>query len=346
MNNLLPLVSFIVVARNAGQYLDDMFSDFLAQDYPRENVEFLFVDGQSTDKTRQQIDKIMHAPQGFSFRFLENHKKILATGWNIALKEAKGDIILRIDAHARIPENFIRINVESILAGQDIVGGPVICRLPISLWPRLVAIADNSKFGGGGADFRNPGTARYVDTLAYAAYRKEVFKRIGGYHELLIRNQDNEIHYRMKRAGYRFWFNPEISSNYTPRTEWLKLVKQKFSNGYWVGLVSSISPGCFGLRHFVPLVFLLGLLLSGLLAIMGQPNLVFLIVSVYLLASLGFTVKAVRWESAQVILIAWILPVMFIVMHLSYGCGILLGGIAALVKCKELRAYKVPFPIE
>ncbi len=339
------MLTFIIVARNEGRYLPDAFADFLAQDYPRGRIEFLFVDGVSRDDSLKQAEAFKAAHKDVDFVILTNPKLTLASGWNVALARAKGRIILRIDAHARMPADFIRRNIEAVSEGHEIVGGPAITkRYPDGLLPEFIAIAEASRFGGSAAAFRNQGRAGYIDTLAFAAYKREVFVNAGGYNEMLDRTEDNEIHYRMARAGYRFWFDPKIRSEYFPRRTLGGLLNQKFGNGYSVAIASAISPGCFRLRHFVPFIFFAALCGAAVLAL-AAPGPFYLLLAVYFGTALFFTAKAVEREPARIILLSVFMPLLFLAVHCSYGSGTLCGILTLPFKWNKLRSYRPPCPV-
>lgn len=168
---------------------------------------------------------------------LDNPNRILAAGWNVLLKHVAGDAILRIDAHASIPKDFIKKNVQYLQKGYDICGGKVLSFTNrTGMWQRSLLAAENSMFGGSFAGIRRSDKVREVSTLAFAIYRKKVFESVGFYNEKLVRTEDNEMHYRMRTAGYKFYFNPNIISYRFSRNSLYRLIKQKFLNGYWIGL--------------------------------------------------------------------------------------------------------------
>ena len=209
-------ISFIVVAYNAAQSLDALLGDLLSQTIAPEQLEALLVDSASTDDTAQ-IMRRFAARAPFEVKLLENPKRWLASGINVALRAATGDAVIRLDAHARMPKDFLQKNLDALARGEDIVGGSVCGAPPETAWEAVTRALDTSRFCGGAAPFRNGGEARYVDTLAYALYRREVYDRVGLYDERLRRTEDNDMHYRMRKAGYRFFFSPDIVSWHAAR---------------------------------------------------------------------------------------------------------------------------------
>lgn len=342
--NSQTVVSFIIVARDAAGHLARLLDGYLAQDYAPARRELLIVDGRSTDDTRAIAERFRAEHRGLAVQVLDNPKKNLAAGWNVALANAAGTIMLRVDAHARIPPDFIRCNVERIHEGQDICGGEVACDPPDRVWPHVLYLAECSKFGSGLASFRNPGKPRCVDTLAYAAYRREVFVRVGGYDERILRNQDNEIHRRMKRAGFRFFYDPAIRSWHAARNTLRGLLKQKFENGRSVGLVLGIRPMCFRIRHVVPGLFVLALAV-GLILARRVPLALAAAGFPYLLLDAVFTGQAVVRAQGRRRPAALLLVFVFPMMHIAYGLGTLLGLLEMPFFVLATRGYRVPRPI-
>ena len=344
-NSNLPTVSFIIVARNASQHLPQIFSNILAQDYPKDRLEILLIDGRSTDDTRNIMENFAGTHKELNVKVLDNPEKILSCGWNVALAEAKGDIILRVDAHSSIPSDFISRNVEAILSGENIVGGARISKTYKGAWPGLLSMAERSKFGSGVADYRTPGPSRYVDTLAHAAYKRSVFKKVGGYDERLVRNQDMEIHYRMKKAGFKFFFDPAIKSFHSPRSTLHGILKQKYNDGFWTGLIMGIQPRCFSVRHFVPVLFVGALAIAFVLGIVWNwlPA-IFLTVS-YGVCAIVFTIEALLKAPLKIKPLCFFLPFIFLLMHVTYGIGTLVGLIKMPIFVWRNRSYKVPSPV-
>ena len=320
------LVSFIIVALNASKTLDSLLADLKAQSYDHKKIEFIFVDSLSTDNTKQIIENFKKDQEAefSSIIILDNPKKILPCGWNIALKQAKGDIILRVDAHSHLPSDFIEQNVKHIESGEHITGGPrksIIAKN--NAWQQTLLLAETSMFGSGIAKYRNCDTTQYVNTLAHAAYKRDVFEAVGGYDERLARTEDNEIHYRMKQAGFHFLFSSDIKSFHHARSSLSKMLRQKYLNGYWIGLTMGISPHCFSIYHFIPLCFVLALVVSIILGFCVSWIFPAVVVGGYVLVNLLMTLFSCLGNKFYLSYLC--LPVLFFLLHCAYGIGTLWG---------------------
>ena len=316
-------VSFIVVAYNAESCLGALLEDLLAQTLPPSCMEALLVDSASSDSTRQMMcDFAKKAP--FPVKVLDNQKRWLASGINIALNAATGDAVIRLDAHARIPRDFLQKNVEALERGEDIVGGIVSGAEPKSDWEAVTRALDTSRFCGGAAPFRNGGEARYVDTLAYALYRRSVYEKVGPYDERLRRTEDNDMHYRMRKAGYRFYFSPDIVSWHAARKTLRGQLSQKWGNGYWIGRTMRIQPRCFAPRHLIPALFVLALVvLLALFPFWSLP--LYAMLLLYGALDIVFAFKAAKDAPRGKLLVLLCLPFLFPVVHIVYGAGTLCG---------------------
>ena len=320
-------LAFCVVAMNEETALPELFEALLAQTYPLSCIQVLLVDSESNDGTLglMQRFKDEYESNFMAVSIFENPAKLQAPGWNIALRHANCDLIMRMDAHASIPRNYIESIVNWIIAGEDICGGKVIS-LPgnDSDMAFVVNMAETSMFGGSAAAFRRSDEPRYVDTVAFAAYRKEVFDAVGLFDERLARTEDNEIHYRMRKAGFRFFYDPRIVSTRRTRATFWLLAKQKFLNGYWIGRTLGVSSHCFSIYHYVPLCFVLAIMLTTTAIALGIYWPAILLWSTYFIAAVVMTIFAIassQRKPAQ----SMLLPLMFLVLHIGYGIGTLLG---------------------
>ena len=335
-------VSFIVVAYNAGNKLENLLKDLEKQDYNHNDIEIILVDSNSSDHTKDVMMKFKNSSKSFSkVSVLDNPKKILPCGWNIALAESSGDIILRVDAHSSLPIDFISKNVKRIALGEKVVGGHRISIIDEdNAWQKTLLIAEKSIFGSGIASYRRQETEEYVSTLAHAAYSRETFKKVGGYDERLARTEDNEMHYRMKEAGYKFLLDPTIKSYHHARNGLSKMMKQKYLNGYWIGLTMGVSPKCFSIYHFVPLLFVLALIITTIGAFVISPIPLVLLLAVYFTFNIVNTIFSTLKEKKHFSYL--LLPIIFFLLHISYGWGTLYGLIKLPFWIRKNKNFNYP----
>ena len=208
-------ITMCVIAYNEENAIDRILGDIAAQDYNHNDMEVVLVDGASTDNTKKHLDNFKEKYKD-DFRrvvVLDNPKRTLPSGWNVALREYKGDAIIKVDAHAEIPKDFVSKNVRVLESGEDICGGqrPVIIDEETP-WKNTLLLAESSMFGSSIAPYRNNPGKTYVKSMFHAAYRRQVFDKVGFFNENLARTEDNEIHYRMREAGFKLCFDPDIIS--------------------------------------------------------------------------------------------------------------------------------------
>ena len=329
------LISVCVVARNEEKTIQGILSDIQRQTYPPDKMEIILIDSMSDDRTKQMMLQFKESHSEFyDIQVLENPKRRLAPGWNVALRHYKGDAILRIDAHASVPEDFVMKNVEVLESGEYISGGkrPNIIDDPTP-WRETLLLAEQSMFGSSIASYRRSNKKSYVNTVFHGAYRREVFEKAGLFNEKLGRTEDNEMNYRIRKAGYRICYSPDIVSYQHTRSSLKAMLKQKYGNGYWVALTLKVCPGCLSYYHFVPFLFVLAILLTTVLAVCGYPFLGILMWCVYWLASILMAVISVVYVKKNIYQI--LLPMLFFLMHVSYGVGSLLGVLKLpFWKCK------------
>lgn len=330
------LVSFVVIALNAEKSIENLFNCLTRQSYNHSNIEVVLVDSDSSDSTRELMNAFKAEARGFrNVKVLSNPKKTLPCGWNVALNAVEGDAVLRVDAHVTFPDEFISLNVEALEKGEDICGGKVIS-IPAKndTWSKMINQAENSMFGGSFAAFRRADSARYVDTAAFAIYRREVFEKTGKYNELLTRTEDNDMHYRMRQLGYKFYYDPRIESYRETRATLSKLIKQKYLNGYWIGRTLKIQPKCFSLYHFVPFAFLVAIIVSALFAGVGIEWMMMALWIAYGLVDVFMSIASVITCSDRSVSFI-LLPFVFLALHLAYGVGTLFGLIDIRKLCKR-----------
>ncbi|SDG23162.1 Glycosyltransferase, catalytic subunit of cellulose synthase and poly-beta-1,6-N-acetylglucosamine synthase [Selenomonas sp. WCT3] len=325
-------VSIAIVAYNEEAYLNNILADIVQQSYPLCNVELLLIDSMSTDETYNIMKKFKmeYGKEFFSIKLLKNEGKRLPNGCNVALENYTGDVILRIDAHARIPIDFIKLNVETIKSGECVCGGPRPNIIEKSTkWKKMLLAAEMSKFGSGAAPFRNGQKRSYVTSVFHGCYKREVFQKIGKYDERLARTEDNDIHYRMRLEGYKICFNPFIKSYQYIRPSLKKMLMQKYANGYWIGRTIYIQPKCFSWYHFIPMLFVSALLLSLFFSHYTDRNFLAYLLIIYFSINIFICVKE-NYRKIRGNYYLIVLPVIVFFIHILYGLGEFVGLIKGL----------------
>jgi glycosyltransferase involved in cell wall biosynthesis len=317
----MPFVSVVVPMRNERGYIERCLHSLADQDYPRNRYEVIVVDGNSTDGSKEAAEQFLGTVPGL--RVLENAGRNTARGVNIGLAFARGDVIARIDAHAEVAIDFLVESVAALERSQaDVVGGPI-KTVGEGGAGEAVAVAVSSPFGVGNAVFRYSQREQWTDTVAFPAYRRDVFDRMGPFAEI-EGGEDDEFHYRIRNAGLKILLTPAIRSTYFARRSYWSLAKQYFAYGQAKVVVLSRHPRRTRLRQLVPAAFVVALVLSGILAFAGGYFVIPLvgIVLAYAIASIGAAVYLASKHGWGKV---WRLPIAFACMHLSYGAGFLVG---------------------
>ena len=330
------ILSVGIVAFNEEACLPELLSDLSAQDYPKKSTEILLIDSLSSDQTPQIFQKFQ-AEYGALYhdvKVLDNPGKIQAAGWNVAIKNFTGDALIRVDAHAKLTKDFIFQNARCLLSGEMMCGGkrPNIIKNPTAP-KRLVLMADNSMFGGSFMSYHSSDTKHYTDSVFHGCYRREVIERVGLFNEKLGRTEDNDYNYRVRAAGYKIAYDPNIVSYQYSRGSLSASLRQKFGNGYWIGRTTAISPKCISLFHYVPFLFLLALIFTVFLGLFGIWWPFLLLAVAYGAADFLLSVLSVLSEKPfSPLFVA--LPVLFLLLHVSYGVGTLCGFFSLLKRQK------------
>ena len=325
MSSGTRFVSVIMPCRQEEKYIAGALASILANDYPQNRLEVLVIDGMSTDGTRQIVTGFA---RDYPFiKLLDNPRRITPAALNIGITQARGDIIIRVDAHSTYPPNYL----SSLVAwqkktGADNVGG-VWRILPggNTAMARAIAVGLAHPFGVGNAYYRIGASApRWVDTVPFGCYRREVFTRIGLFDEEHVRTEDDEFNLRLRKNGGRILLVPEIVIDYYARESLNQVWRMYYQYGYFKALVARKLGGVLSLRHLIPSLLVLTLALSLLLGrwfpVLGVLG--FLTLSVYLLADLTCALVAGRGQGLAV---TADLTLVFPALHFSYGLGFLKG---------------------
>lgn len=329
-------VSVIMPVYNEARYIKRCIDSLLQQDYPQENMEWIFVDGMSSDNTKEIIRQYQMKYTDL-IRVFDNEKKIVPCAMNIGIKNAEGKYIIRLDAHADYAEDYISKCVHYLdTMDADNVGGLAETKSS-GFVGNTIAMMLSSKFGVGNSQFRTNGKSGYVDTVPFGAFRKEVFDKWGGYDERLVRNQDIELNYRIRKNGGKVYLSSDIHLSYYCRDTLRGVSKLALTDGKWNIITMNLCPGSMGIRHFVPLCFVLSLIMLPLIAIFVCKYIwiLFMIeILLYLLCDIIFSAVAAKGIKPFMLLL-----VLFPVFHISYGVGSL-KGIVCVVKNSLIRGKK------
>ena len=311
----LPFVSVIIPARNEERTLPAALDSALAQDYAGE-IEIIVADGSDTpalaDIVRERYPSV---------RLVPNARQTTPAGLNLALREAKGSVIARVDAHAALPQGYVRRAVETLArVGAANVGGRMV-PAGETFFQRAVAAATSTPMGTGGARYRQGGPEGPADTVYLGVFRRDAIEAAGGFDETLLRSQDSDLNWRLRTRGETVWFDPELAVAYRPRRSFAALARQYFNYGRWKSAILIRHPSALRPRQLAPPLLALGLAASAALALAGASRLAAVLPLVYLCALLAASAWAGlrRREPAAVLA-----PLALAVMHLSWGTGFFL----------------------
>ena len=326
------MISIIIPIRNEAASIEKCLNAVLAQDYPQEQMEIFVVDGMSSDDTRAIVEAV--AREHPNIKLLSNPGRIVPTGMNIALRQCRGDLIIRVDGHTIISSDYIKMCLETInRTNADNVGGCMTAKGD-SVFGQAVAIATSSYFGIGNSKFHYATEESEVDSVYMGAWKRSVFQKFGFFDEELIRNQDDEFNYRIKKSGGLIILNPTIKSVYTTRSTPKSLWQQYYQYGFWKVRVLQKHPRQMSLRQFVPPCFVLAMLVSAALGIFTPWGLaVFgLVLGFYGLANLTASLMISLKKGLRFM---FLLMFAFGIIHISYGTGFLVGLLRFMNRWKD-----------
>ena len=323
----LPFVSVLMPVRNEADYIRRSLSAILRQTYPSHLMEIIVADGLSTDGTKEMINELANETS-IPITVIDNPGQIAPSGLNRAIAASKGDVIVRVDGHCEIADDYVANCVHLLrTTNASGVGGPIetVAESPQA---EAIAIAMSSRFGVGGSAFRTIHDKELeVDTIAFPAYPRDLFDRVGGFDEELVRNQDDEFNYRVRKHGGRLILSPSVRSRYFSRTSFRSLWRQYFQYGYWKVRVLQLHPAQMSLRQFVPFAFVAAIIALSLLSIVSVFSFALLIgmFCMYMIGNLVASVLSLRRARLRSL---GRISLSFAILHFSYGLGFLFGLIA------------------
>ena len=324
-------VSIIVACRNEITHICRFLDSLLSQDMEEISWEAILADGMSDDGTREILEE--YRAKNSHLRVLSNPGRIVSTGLNAAIRAARGEIIIRMDAHSWYARSYCRVCIDTLEHTRaDYVGGPVVAQAE-GVLPRAVTAAFHSRFATGGASrFRELDYEGWVNTLPFGAWHKTTLEKIGLFDESLVRNQDDELNIRLLRSGGRIWQTPALRSWYSPRATMSKLFHQYFQYGFWQVPILRKHRNLSSWRKFVPVAFVLvnaiavaALIFAGASRASSFGAILYIwliLLAVYLLVDFCASVLAARRQGWETLLY---LPLIFCIYHLSFGLGFLMG---------------------
>jgi glycosyltransferase involved in cell wall biosynthesis len=314
-------VSVVIPMRNESASIRPCLDSILAQNYPADCFEVVVVDGESDDDTPAIVRE--YAQRDPRVRLVVNPGRIVPTGMNIGIRSARGNVITRVDGHTRIAPDYVRIGVETLQRTRaDNVGGPMNA-VGGGTFGDAVALSTSSRFGVG-SYFHFGTEERSVDTVYMGMWPRAVFERVGLFDEELVRNQDDELNYRIRKAGGEIILNPYMRSWYQNRQGVPRLARQYFQYGEWKVRVLQKHPRQMSWRHFVPPLFVATLLLLGVASVVLPPAR--LLLGALTVAYGGAILSIAAGSALSKGVGTWLATAAaFLIIHVSWGAGFLVG---------------------
>jgi glycosyltransferase involved in cell wall biosynthesis len=310
--SLSPAISVILPVLNEEPHLAESVSAILSQDY-KGSFEIILALGPSRDRTNAIAEEL--AARDNRIKLVMSPSGKTAAGLNLAIAASENPVIVRVDGHAKIPDNYLSLAVSILRESGAVNVGGVMAAEGVTKFEIAVSRAMRSPLGVGASRFHTGGKAGEVDTVYLGAFRREAIIAVGGFDERYTRAQDWELNYRLRKNGGKIYFDPRLQVTYRPRPNLSKLAKQYFQYGRWRRVVSRSHPGTVNLRYLAPPLTLLGTLSSLILGLLIH-SIFFLPAAVYgifLLISSILIAKSVR----EIILLLAIIPT----MHFAWGAG-------------------------
>ena len=309
-----PKISVILPVLNESKYLEEAVKAILDQDFAGD-IEIILAVGPSHDGTEDIASSL--AKQDSRVVVVANPTGRTAAGLNLAVAATKYSIIVRVDGHSKIPNNYLSLAYEILKETGAVNVGGIMAAEGHTLFERSVARAMRSPLGVGASRFHTGGVAASVDTVYLGAFRKQALVAVGGFDERFTRAQDWELNYRLRTAGGTIFFDPRLVVTYRPRSTVIALAKQYFEYGRWRRVVSRRHEGTINYRYLAPPFTVIGVVSSLILGEILSPIL-FLPALVYALFILSASAKIGKSLGEFVSL-----PLILLTMHMTWGIGFL-----------------------
>ena len=328
-----PRVSVVIPVRNEAAYIENNLEALRAQDYPADRIEVLVADGRSDDATREIVNSVAErwkqdaAGNGCTVRIVDNPERVMPTGVNAAIRVATGDLVLLLGGHAKLPPSYIR-ECAQVLLEHDVDGtSGAVESVSHGTVGEAIAALMSSPFGIGNSDFRTAkggGKPVAADTIPFPLFRRRVYERIGLYNPHMVRHQDYEFNYRVRQSGGRMLLIPGLKATYHVRSSLRVLWRQYWQYGVYKGRFVRRFPKSLKLRHLVPSIFTLAVVIAAVAAIfhpLGRLALLGLLLpyGFFLMAAVMSFATEKKWKTAL------LAPAVMFCLHFGYGLGIWVG---------------------
>lgn len=330
-------IDIVVPCLNEEKYIDACLESILAQDYPQEFIQTFVVDGRSEDGTRAKIQAWEKRSAG-KIQMLDNPARHTPKALNLGIEAAKGDVLIILGAHAKLHVDFCARNARILQEMPEVAcAGGVINNIHENHSAAIISKAMSSPFGVGNARFRTGGEAGFVDTVAFGAYRRSVLDEVGYFDEDLVRNQDDELNFRITEAGHKIYFDPKIQSDYYVRASFKKLFKQYRQYGYWKVFVNKKHRKITTLRQLIPFLLVMYSVLGFIL---------WLTPKIFVFWSLGMLFYVCAAMLSAMLLskkVKEVLQLIFVfgILHFSYGWGYAEGIFEFLILGKAPKSSQL-----
>ena len=314
--------SIVIPTYNEQDNITNCLDSIFNQNYDKSLVDVVIVDGQSSDKT---ISKIKEYQQKFSnISLLENPVRKTPTSLNIGIKQAKGEIIVILGAHASLDPDFIYFNNKYLNEMNLKVTGGTQINIGFNFVQKAIALSMENPFGMGSAPYRWSKKEQFVDTVVYAAYKRELFDEIGYFEENFSIAEDAELNWRIRKAGHKIFFHPNIKSYYHPRRTVTKFIQQMFRYGILRVHMFKKHKSAVKITHIIPPAFVVTIVLLIILTLTSVLDPVFLaavLISYFLVNLLSVILKSTKENLHFVPLVSFLI----FLLHFSWGLGFIVG---------------------
>jgi len=310
-------VSIVIPCLNELAYIEKCVRSTQEQTYKEAPISVFVVDGLSTDGTREIVKQL--STEYPSVNLIDNPDRFTPKALNLGIEASSTDVVIILGAHAEIAPDFVERNVAHLKADKGIgCAGGVIRNVYENETAEVIGLAMSSPFGVGNARFRTGGKKGPVDTVAFGAYRREALNEIGLFDLDLVRNQDDELNYRLTKAGWKIFFDPEIKSEYYVRSSYARLFKQYRQYGYWKVYVNKKHNAVTSVRQLIPFFFVAYMALALVVAFIPSIGLSPVVLGAFLWFLAGITATIlVKTPSSKYSGVLFT----FLILHASYGIG-------------------------